>query len=816
MADQHITRTSLAGLRPVGEAGDYSYETVSQLLRRSLGERHAALFAEPVPTQDGLSVDWVTSLLGDVQKADRLAEPQAASLKTDLQTLVQDIRDLAESLERKQEPGARRQAVLLRNALHLPDDSSLYRVGDQPVLVQWGFEKADKGEGSELLFFEPPEPKQASKVVTVFSPDEKGITIGRHAGPGKVALDNPGVSERHARYSVKGDDLVLRDLGSTNGTFVNGERITGETKVGPDDRVDIGPYRFEYDGEKVAVDDRASAAGLSVVDVTREVSVSGSPTPLRILDNVSLEIAAGEFVCIVGPSGGGKSTLMNVMSGRARPTSGQVIFNGLDLYDNFELLKQSIAMVPQDDLLHETLTLRRALGYTARLRLPPDMRGRERMEIIERAAASVGLTQRTDTRITKLSGGQRKRCSLANELLDRPALLFLDEVTSGLDESTDQEIMALLRNMADSGMTIVCVTHTLANIEAYCDRVIIMNVGGVMAFDGPPSEALRFFGVERLGEVFTKLPERSPADWRAAFEALGTHGDGTQRQTADANPPKRRARPLAALGRTLRQTAILTHRNFALLRADARIWAMALVQSLLIGVLVGYAFSDFGPAGVVLRSEVSLLLMLGLAGLWIGCSSSSKDIVGELKIFERENDVNLSSFAFVISKLLVTGLFTMIQMALVFALAWAIAQDIPGDPLLQAAFSIFAAFAGCCLGLLISAVTKTTEQATTLVPIILVPQLILSGVIVPHLPEIAERVSDYAVTSFVLIEGMKSVLIETEGPIQQFNAVSGETTEMSARSYQECALLIAAHCVVALLITLYVVSGRQRRRHKNP
>jgi len=829
MAQQRITRTRLDDVRPIGAPGERSYDYLTDTLRTHLGAAHAALFAEPVVTPNGHAVDWMTAQLGTVRPLSTLPEAEAEAFGRSLAAFLSDIRDLADRFERSDDEDQRRRARALRHAMEVPDQSSIYKVGDHPVLVRWAHRfEADGAPNSILSRFmgdggEPgrvaasiPEdlPDQPVMRSVRFQPTAAGVIVGRQAGPGGVLVDHPSVSKRHARYKLARQGLVVEDLHSETGTFVNGRRIHGETVVEPGDRVDIGTYSMGYDGAEVLAEERAVVSNLSLRHVTREVKAAGRAEPLRILDDVSLDIEPGEFICIIGPSGSGKSTLMNAMSGRVRPSSGRVVFNQLDLHRNFEQLKNVIAMVPQHNLLHETLSLRRALGYTASLRLPPDTGGDERRRIIETAAASVGLSERLDTRIARLSGGQKKRCSLANELLDRPQLLFLDEVTSGLDEQTDREIMALLRAMADQGMTVVCVTHTLANIEAYCDRVIVMGVGGVLTYAGPPAEALPFFGVERLGEVFARLSKKPPGEWRSAFEAqVGAVTEDAAPELA-AGRGGGGIRPFKAAWTLVRQAAILSSRNTALLVSDRRIWVMALTQSLLIGALIGYAFTDFGPPGAVVSSKIAMLLLIGLAGLWIGCNTSSKDIVGELKIFQSEHDVNLSVAAFIFAKLLISGSFTILQMSIVYGLAWALAKEVPGAVDLQWGFAVLSAVAGCCLGLLISASTTTTEQATTVVPLVLVPQLILSGVIVPHLPDLALDLSEYLVTSFVLIEGMKSVFIETAGPVMTINADTGEPMAMTARPYSEAAVLLAVHCLVATGLALQITAIRQRLRRQ--
>ncbi len=836
MADQRICRTVTGDFEPVGPGDSRSAEFLKSVLERELGPDHAALFAEPQTAANGKSLDWLTDRMGTVRAYNDLSEDEKAVLRSKLNARVSDIRDLVDRMNGSDGANERRAAAALSHALDVPDQGCVFRVGDEPVLVNWGYRRSGdrntKGtlarfmaEGgtqdpvSEAPAVDPPPANGRGRSAPVrFRPGEGGTVVGRDPSSSDCVIYHPGIAARHARYIRKGSDLFVEDLGSGSGTYVNGRRVLRRTKVDSGDRVDIGPYRMDVAGEDVVAVDAAHESSLRLDGVSRQVRVAGRSSPLVILDDVSLEIGAGEFVCIIGPSGSGKSTLMDAMSGRVTPTGGTITFNGMDLHRNFEHLKSVIAMVPQHNVLHEALTLRQALTFTAKLRLPSDTSRKERTRIVEEAAASVGLSERLDTKIGRLSGGQKKRCSLASELLDRPALLFLDEVTSGLDEETDQEVMSLLRRMADDGMTIVCVTHTLANIEPYADKLIVMNVGGVPAFYGPPGDALPYFGAHRMGEIFPRLAGESAAVWRARFDeqqaAVSGAQSSQQAARAETTPAKPPFKPLKSLATTLRQTAVLTHRNILLLASDSRLWGMALVQALLIGALIGYAFTDFGPDATLVNSKIAMLLLIGLAGLWIGCNSSAKEIVGDLPIFQREYDVNLSSVAFVLSKLLVASAFTMAQMGLVYALAVGLSKEIPGDDLYQFGFSLAAAFAGCAMGLLISAATNTTEQATTVVPLVLVPQLILSGVIVPSLPDIAQAASEVAMTSYVLIEAMKSVYFEIDGPVMGIDADTGQPIELTAQSYWIGARMIAIHCAVMLLSAFAIVRLRQRARTK--
>ena len=642
-------------------------------------------------------------------------------------------------------------------------------------------------------------------------PLDHGLTVGRQAMPGQVVLDHPNVSRRHAAFEVAGGTIVLRDLGGANGTYVNGARLRGARSLVSGDRIDIGPFELTFDGTALTRVWRVGNVELLVRGVSYDVpGRQANGVPQRILHDANLRIRPSEFVAIIGANGSGKSTLMNIMAGRMLPSDGTVLLNDGDLHANFEALKQDIAFVPQQDVLHEQLTLRQALDYAAQLRLPPDTTVEQRRAAVNDAARNVDLLDRLDQQIGALSGGQKKCASLASEILNRPSLLLLDEVTSGLDESTDWEIMRLLRRMADDGMTIIMVTHTLANVAEFCDTVVCMGRGGQPTFVGAPAQVLDFFAVHRLGEVFNCTDELGAEYWRARFEATidatvnppTAAGPRGKPRRADSQRPREPA--LVTLRRIARQGAILLHRNTRLLLSDRRTLVMAAVQSVLIGGLMGYAFGHFGAGQERVNAENALLLLLGLSAIWLGCNAASKEIVGELAIYRREHNINLSTAAFIGAKYVVSGTFTVLQLAVVYVLTGALAEGIPGDRLEQFLLLTIGAAAGTAMGLVISAFANTRDQATTIVPLALVPQLILAGVLVPKLPDLATAVAKVAVSGYWLTEAMKSVFIAAEGPIRVINAHTGTLIDMTAEPAGRGAAIVAAHALAFLLIAYLV------------
>ena len=645
---------------------------------------------------------------------------------------------------------------------------------------------------------------------------DHGMTVGRQALPGQVVLDHPNVSRRHAAFELAGGAVFLRDLGGNSGTYVNGARLRGARALAAGDRIDIGPFQLTFDGAALTRARRPGDAELLVRGLSYDAP--GTRPPRRILNDANLSIHPSQLVCIIGSNGAGKSTLMNLMAGRSAPAEGMVLLNEIDLHANFSALRQIIAFVAQQDVLHEHLTLRQALDYAAQLRLPKDTTRAQRHAAVAEAARSVDLLDRLDQRIGALSGGQRKCASLAAEILTRPALLLLDEVISGLDESTDWEIMRLLRRLADGGMTIIIVTHTLTNVTGFVDTVVCMGRGGEVTFVGAPSEVLEFFAVRRLGEVFGCMDGCGARFWRERFEQATPAG------LAAANAaPSVRPRPFllalreapGAAWTIARQGRILLHRNLRLLLRDRRTLTMAAVQSLLIGGLTGYVFNDFGVGQERITAETALLLLLGLSAIRLGCNAASKAIVGELAIFRRERDVGVSTAAFIGAKYLVSCAFTVLQLAVVFGLVALLAERIPGNRMEQFALLTAGAMSGTAVGLLISALANTPDQATTIVPLALVPQLILAGVLVPRLPRLGAGIARVAVSGYWLIEALKSVFIAAAGPVRVISPRTGMLVAMTAAPAPRGAAIILAQAAGFLALAYFVTWFRHGGRHRH-
>jgi ABC-type multidrug transport system ATPase subunit len=601
--------------------------------------------------------------------------------------------------------------------------------------------------------------------------------IGRDANAVDIVLDHPAVSRAHAEVRVRSGQVWLRDLNSSNGTFVNGERLSRRRQLQPGDSVDIGPYSLRFTGQSFARSSRVGNIRIVARNLVREVPSEGGGRA-RILDDVSLVIEPNEFVCLLGPSGSGKTTLMNALSARYPADSGHVAINDVGLYQNFDLLKEDIALVPQHDVLHEELTLAEALGYTAKLRLPADTPLGALQGEVTRVVQSVELEHRLNTPIARFSGGQKKRASLANETVIQPSLLFLDEVTSGLDEGTDWEMMRLFRQMADRGVTVVCVTHTLANVEEFCHKVAIMANPGVLVFYGSPAEALAFFRVDKLADIYRELPRKPAGEWQLEFEESeyyrryieGPLGAGPRRPAGGAADDEDETATMAptrlpdagsggGIAETVRQFGILTRRYTKLLLSDRKTLGIALAQSAVIGLLLALVFGTYDSPD---PRDSSLLFLLGISAFWLGCNNASKEIVKERPIYRRERDVNLSVLSYLSAKMVVFGAFAVVMVAILFLITLLFSQ-VPGSNLGQLGMMAMSALVGTALGLLISAATNTRDQANTMVPMALIPQIVLAGVIVPDLPVVPDVLAHVAISGFWTFDGMTAVLQDGVG-----------------------------------------------------
>ena len=556
------------------------------------------------------------------------------------------------------------------------------------------------------------------------------VRVGR-AADNDVVLPELFVSRHHAEFRrlASGEWEVL-DLGGHDGTFVDGLRVsheiahTGQQIVVGQSTLrltDAGPQVVECPGQPVL-----EARGASAI-------LSNGQT---ILDDVSFSLAENTLIAIVGTTGSGKSTLLKTLTGFRPPEVGHILVNGLDLYEAFGELGRRIGYVPQDDILHPQLSTRRALEFGAELRFPVDVSREERRTRVQEVMVELGLADRANVAIDRLSGGQRKRTSVAMELLTRPNLLLLDEPTSGLDPGYEKSVMELLRRLADGGRVVVVVTHSVQSLDL-CDRVMFLAPGGRTAFFGPPPEALEFFGRSQYASVFQALETSTPESWRAARSPRGAQ----PRPSAPSPADPLVGAPAAPVSRTVwwRQVSTLARRQLAILGTDrknlAYLAAEVLIPAVLILALVGKQSFDPGPTTNP-NAAATLLGALAVAATAVGAANAVREVVKELPLYFRERSAGLSRSAYLVSKALVLGALTALQVAVLVVIATRGAAGptkavLLGSPLLELTIAIaLGGIAAMALGLLISCLVSSSEKAMALIPVIFLVEWLFSGMAV--------------------------------------------------------------------------------------
>ncbi len=513
----------------------------------------------------------------------------------------------------------------------------------------------DPGTMVTLRYAAPETAAAGLQAVIITFGDRTVLQIGRDP-ENDIRLDVTQVSRYHAQIERVGGRYRVRDLRSTNGTFVNGERITGDIWLDADDQGRVGPYRFVVGEDRLAQFDESRDLRVDVIGVNKWVRKD-----LNILQNISLVFNPREFIVVVGQSGGGKSTLVDAIAGYRPATHGQVLVNDINVYKNFDAIRNEIGFVPQRDIIHMELTVFQALDYTARLRMPSDTSKQERHNRINDVLDDLDLAHRKDVQISGLSGGQQKRVSIGVELLTKPGLFFLDEPTSGLDPGTETALMQLMRRLADQGRTITLITHATKNVML-ADKVVFLARGGHLAWFGPPDEALRYFDQYRserdrragdieFDEIYAILEQPSKGtaeEWGQRYQEheafqkhvvqpLQSRGQAVNGATAQSARPvvrSKRKRQVSAM----RQFLILSARNMKILTRDRFSLALMLAVAPIVGLLdivlsfvLGRNPYSFGVNGDIGATLITLFLIV-FYGVTVGALAMMREIVREAEI----------------------------------------------------------------------------------------------------------------------------------------------------------------------------------------
>jgi ABC transport system ATP-binding/permease protein len=631
--------------------------------------------------------------------------------------------------------------ITLQNG-YLLDRTLQIQIGLDPRnQVMLTYVASDPGNGSTIFS------KQQLNLQTL---NEWPVELGREVGDRYAAIElpSPTVSRRHATVSRESGRYILRDH-STNGIFVNQKRIEGVYALVERDAIQIGPFTLLFRDGILEIADRGDQIRLDAHRLVRKVkSANGEKV---ILNDVSLGIEPGQLVAFVGGSGAGKTTLMKTLLGIEPTTSGTVFLNGDNLQQHFDRYRSEIGYVPQDDIIHQALTVDEVLTYACQLRLPPDT---NISQAVAQVLQQVQLSHVRQNLVQNLSGGQRKRVSIAVELLANPKLFFLDEPTSGLDPGLDKTMMNLLRELANQGRTIILVTHATSNLEV-CDRVAFMGQGGYLCFFGPPSEALKFFQMpsqdfKHFADIYIELDKgetgaRQPQTverWAQKFLQSPAYQSyvisvlsGTERSAIQQTKGFSR---LSAS--PLRQWWVLSQRYLKLVVRDRFSLTLILLTAPVGIALITFVVKDRNPLSKLETLEaiqapfaLRILFVFTCAAMWVGLSSTAQAIVQEASIYARERLVNLGLFPYLGSKVFIHAGLAVFQAVL--AMGVILLSFKSPDPSLMpwvvgcGVTTFLTLLASLSFGLMISAFVKNPIQANSTLPLILIPQIVFSGVL---------------------------------------------------------------------------------------
>ncbi|WP_251091968.1 FHA domain-containing protein [Streptomyces sp. Caat 7-52] len=554
------------------------------------------------------------------------------------------------------------------------------------------------------------------------------VRIGRDPDSDLV-VDDLVVSRSHAELRTHDDGTYeIADLGSHNGTYLNGRPVT-LAPVGPGDIIGIGHSAFCLVGDELQEYVDTGEICLDVQDLT--VTADGGRTVL--LDNVSFPVREKCLLAVVGPSGAGKSTLLNALTGQRPADRGTVLYDGRDLYRDYAELRQRIGLVPQDDILHPQLAVRAALGYAAELRFPEDTAPAERRARAAEVIRELGLEQCTDQPVHILSGGQRKRVSVALELLTKPSLLFLDEPTSGLDPGMDRSVMHMLRGLADDGHTVVVVTHSVLSLDI-CDRLLVLAPGGKVAYYGPPGDTLAFFGFAHWPEAFEAFDRDRDRDWGKEYRDSGFHQRYVSEATAQPHHPGPAPVPPVPPPRPRRwaaQVATLVRRYTAVLSAD-RTFLIVMVG---LPFVMGAMARALAGGRLTRDTAMNALLILCVGAVLTGAANAVRELVKERAVYRRERAVGLPRSGYLVSKIIVLGTVTVAQ-AVVLTLVALLGVDLSAPdgrgvllpPLAEITLAVaLLAFTAMMLGLLVSALVRKEEVTMPLLVLLAIVQVVFCG-----------------------------------------------------------------------------------------
>ena len=536
--------------------------------------------------------------------------------------------------------------------------------------------------------------------------EKNKITIGRLSSCDIVIPEDKNeISRTHCIIESKSDSTFLLHDQSTNGTFIKKQKVLKRSvKIGIKEYFVVGQYKFSISGQFQDLYKEAAVKSFGIEKIYNN--------EFKALNSSSVDMKAGSLIAIMGPSGCGKSTLLKTLNGESPASKGVVKIFGFELEENYDFLKNKISYVPQDDIIHKELTVKQSLFYAAKIRLD----NASEIEIenkIKRVLSELDIWGKRDDIVSSLSGGQRKRVSIAVELLSDPWVLFLDEPTSPLDPQTIENFLGILRKLANNNTTVVMVTHKPEDL-AYMDELIILSQGGHMVYQGSAKNYLDYFDSKSPVEVYAKLVDKSAQPWILKYN---------EEHNVDRIIESSSKRKTTTKVNSFKQFYWLSRRYLNIKLNDQINSLILVMQAPIIAVLICLIFEDITQA---------VPFLITISAIWFGTNNAAREIVAESAIYKRERMFNLKILPYIFSKITIMSIFAFIQ-ATLFSIIIYYRYD-TSDPVWNnitgtIIWMLIVTFSATLMGLMLSSVVDKPEKVMSIVPISLIPQIMLAGII---------------------------------------------------------------------------------------
>ena len=576
------------------------------------------------------------------------------------------------------------------------------------------------------------------------------IIVGRDSSC-DLRINDTRISRRHASIKkITNDKFLLKDLDSLNGIYVNGSKVNGSRTISKKDNIFLGKYLLKIDGRAKDLSDELAISAIGIEKV-----YPNQKKGKKALHKMDISVPSRSLLAIMGPSGCGKSTLLKSLNGESPPTKGKVLIFNQDLISNYEYLKTQIGYVPQDDIVHKQLTVEQSLYFAAKLRIA-NINNDDINIKIDQILSELNISHIKKNLISDISGGQRKRVSIAIELLTDPMLLFLDEPTSPLDPQTIEDFLNILKKLSENGTTVIMVTHKPEDLD-YMDEVIFMadNNGGKIVYYGDSSKYKDYFNVNNAVSVFSQISGGNSKKWVDKYSnprPLSTTQDKEKILVNKSNQ--------SSVG----QFFWLTYRYFKIKTNDRVNTSIMLLQAPIIAALACLVFNEV---------TLSVLFIMAVSSVWFGSTNAAREIVGELPIYKRERMYNLRLIPYIFSKITVLSLFSIIQSFVFVYILYFNYDNSDYDLFFNNPFSAFIwmsflTISSTFLGLLLSAIFDTSEKVLAVVPIVLIPQIMLAGLVAKIGSKTVEFISYLTFTRWG-IEGFGNIQgdLVTDNPLNK-------------------------------------------------